>query len=551
MARGLYLSGGVLFLLILECHEEGMFANVDVINGLVKAVTGKSFMAKRSDASYYLGCNRSVIASIPFYKASTRDAYDQMVKGQYQEALKRMKAFTDKFMPLNQEWFINAIVDLMSQDCEEDFGDDTELYISSDGIPMKKSEAIMQDEFSLPSFMVGLVHFIVFHRGDKNKYGADTITAISTKGGRGRKYSGSLGQENGRTICVNCNVPEVAMKKASQDETVKPDDYIMKLHVSEEARKAPQDARVGQSEYFVKFRDDVDNLLKYCVDKDPSAEMVRLTLADEIQEILRRWQFDVRKIVNQEEQALVYEVMETFAEYGTYISDTYLRYNENSGMLIFRNGSIEEGERLRKELRPNTIRLREKLAMLYRKLWPAHQIDCEEEVMDYFAEFRDDVSDLLEYCMTNNPTAGPIRSSLRYEIEDFLREWQNKINLIICKEEWDVASKIVKRLSDYAPYLSDKYMRIEGDELVVRKETEKEEQRFLEKMRPDITRLIRKFKKSYQTLWELRCEYAEVEVMEESPHQSESVTYIDKQVNIGHNEVKNFAINSSTVTFNL
>lgn len=48
-------------------------------------------------------------------------------------------------------------------------------------------------------------------------------------------------------------------------------------------------------------------------------------------------------------------------------------YSSNPDFLICKNQSIKEGERLREELRPNSIRIREELRDRYLELWPAKE----------------------------------------------------------------------------------------------------------------------------------------------------------------------------------
>lgn len=68
------------------------------------------------------------------------------------------------------------------------------------------------------------------------------------------------------------------------------------------------------------------------------------------------------------------EIIQTLSEYTYYLSDEFLKLLDGD-RLIFRNSSFEEGERLRNVLRPKSYELRSKMAELYRKLWPAPELD--------------------------------------------------------------------------------------------------------------------------------------------------------------------------------
>lgn len=85
-----------------------------------------------------------------------------------------------------------------------------------------------------------------------------------------------------------------------------------------------------------------------------------------------KWQFDWRDFESEKIQEIVCHTLNNFNEYLYYLSDKYMRLlPSNPDFLICKNQSIEEGERLREELRPNFIRIREELRDRYLELWPA------------------------------------------------------------------------------------------------------------------------------------------------------------------------------------
>ena len=118
------------------------------------------------------------------------------------------------------------------------------------------------------------------------------------------------------------------------------------------------------------FRTDVKELMKYIIDTDPAAEATRITLADEINDVLHKWNFTLREIEDGDFRKLVIEIIKNLSEYVTYISDKYLRFIPERNVLWFRNESLEEGDRLRNELQPGSYALRLDLAMMYEYLYP-------------------------------------------------------------------------------------------------------------------------------------------------------------------------------------
>ena len=128
---------------------------------------------------------------------------------------------------------------------------------------------------------------------------------------------------------------------------------------------------------YYTFKTESDRIMQYCIEKDPTAEPISLYLPDQIDSLIRKWNFEIRKIQEPDKQRLVQEVLQTLSDYLYYLSDRYLKAIDGE-RLIFRNSSIEEGDRLCNELRPKSYELRCKLRDLYLKLWPAPALDNAE-----------------------------------------------------------------------------------------------------------------------------------------------------------------------------
>ena len=106
------------------------------------------------------------------------------------------------------------------------------------------------------------------------------------------------------------------------------------------------------------------------MENDPCGVPIKITLADEIETANGRWKYKVREITDAAVRKLAIDIMQTLDEYSLYISDLYMRVIPGRDVLWFRNESIEEGNRLRDDMQPNTRRLRQAMADLYRRLFP-------------------------------------------------------------------------------------------------------------------------------------------------------------------------------------
>ena len=124
-------------------------------------------------------------------------------------------------------------------------------------------------------------------------------------------------------------------------------------------------------ELLSRFRKQSKPILRYCIDNDPTATWTAGDLPDYIDDLVcGAWRYDLREISDDEVRNLIIEIIETMSKYRCYISDKYLRYVESMDRFLFRNESWEEGQRLRNEFQPESLKLRKKMADLYRRLYP-------------------------------------------------------------------------------------------------------------------------------------------------------------------------------------
>ena len=72
-----------------------------------------------------------------------------------------------------------------------------------------------------------------------------------------------------------------------------------------------------------KFRKDVKGILKYCIEHDPAAQQTKISLADELHDVYRNWQYDLREIEDDTFRQLVIDTTQTLEEYSYYVSDVF------------------------------------------------------------------------------------------------------------------------------------------------------------------------------------------------------------------------------------
>lgn len=199
--------------------------------------------------------------------------------------------------------------------------------------------------------------------------------------------------------------------------------------------------------FLERFRNQVEPLLTYCMDHDPTGEGTKLSLADEINDFLQSWKYDVRKIQDACFRKIVIDAMQVLGDYTYYLSDKFLRWIPDTDILWFRNESIEEGNQLRDVLRPETLKKRTEMRNIYVRLYPipedgvdADPIEIPEEQPttelsftsednQLLQEFTSDYDEIMLTMIGENFSTSLIDMTLPCKIKDlFENKWSLKAN---------------------------------------------------------------------------------------------------------------------------
>lgn len=214
-----YLCGGVLFFLMAHMkpstgtardHQSGLkddHSDPVVMQDLIFAIKGSEYTTAAKDTSNYRECKNNGSVNVPFNDVALCSSYDNSVKNNYSDTLNRMSEFAQSHLDLSKKkWFIKALLDIIENDA--DIADTDEFYIEFDGSPRTKASIRTTEEFSLPAFLVGVMHYILANRHDKNTLGVATLEAWGQKMPRkSRKYTGNAGECITRNISVSIDIP--------------------------------------------------------------------------------------------------------------------------------------------------------------------------------------------------------------------------------------------------------------------------------------------------------------------------------------------------------
>ncbi|MBD5534860.1 MAG: hypothetical protein HDQ99_04250 [Lachnospiraceae bacterium] len=403
--------------------------------GLINVVTGEDLSAYagttlKKCATNYRKCEDSTGGYVPFTEPATQSAFDSQYKRKDPDLLKRMSGFIDTYLNKTKcEWLVRALIETIQQEQL-----DIEIAINYTD-SLKSGDLHKADSILFLPFLLSVLHYVVMNCPDCESGRPTFETWYSQSSSRAEwKFNSTIGDNISPmnvsvdlTLPVKCsNViaqaeddvitspvsseddgkdkrsdheaitesmmrslqPLIKMLEAQKaqlpdaDQMAKPLLALAaaaKVQEHKMAEKIRSDEKKNQQptaseDLYYMFKTESDRILQYCIEKDPTAEPITIYLPDQMDSLIRKWNFEIRKIQDPDKQMLIQDVLQTMSDYLYYISDRYLKA-ANGEWLIFRNSSIEEGNRLCNELRPKSYELRCKLRDLYLKLWPAPALD--------------------------------------------------------------------------------------------------------------------------------------------------------------------------------
>ena len=209
-----FLCGGVLFFLLTKAalpdgtprdHRAGVkdeHAEPILMQDLIYTFTGSQNYGAQKDTSKYKDCLIEGSSNVPFNEIAKCTTYGNLVAENYPEALRRMDEFVLWHMdPEMKVWLVKALLEIVESD--SGIGEEDALFIQPDGLAKTKAEIKTEENYDFSAFLVGILHFILTRRREKNALGIPTLDAIGVKKTRKpRKYTGNLGEAITRKVEV-------------------------------------------------------------------------------------------------------------------------------------------------------------------------------------------------------------------------------------------------------------------------------------------------------------------------------------------------------------
>ena len=239
-----YLAGCVFYLLLRKAGYEGTTArqrkagikddhkNPTFMADLVYTFTGYQTVGSSSDTSNYREGKSEGTVNLPFHDTSSIASYDNVIRDRYPDALARMVEFAGWHLnPDKREWLIKALLDVIEND--DDILATDEFCIRSTGAFVQKRDLRKEGVFEYQPFLVGVLHYILTKRADKNYLGIPTLDANTYKvKSKERQYNGHLGENLEYNVTVNpykrAETEEILEAIPVDKDTLEPDSILDK-----------------------------------------------------------------------------------------------------------------------------------------------------------------------------------------------------------------------------------------------------------------------------------------------------------------------------------
>ena len=233
------LCGGTFMTLVIQAllqrkkareHYKGesdKLNDPDVLVGLITVINpdyedpGKAVL--KTKANDYKSCKLSKGQYLPFGDKQAIEVFDQRVQTDYLAARNDMCIFVDSFIETGTKLqkdvrLVKALIDLIEQD--ESIDDSVEFMVGENGDAVRKDQLRNLKRICLPSFLLGIWHFIVINRKN-NKVGQLTYdTWCPENGGGTREYEGTMGDSISTEFDVYTLEPEDETEDTEQEAEV-------------------------------------------------------------------------------------------------------------------------------------------------------------------------------------------------------------------------------------------------------------------------------------------------------------------------------------------
>lgn len=235
--------------------------------------------------SKYKKCTDSLLSFTQFSDSDLRVDFDKAVTAGDPKIIKRMVDFVAEFIDVDGKGkqLVRSLLGTIKDDRSILDGD--EFYVER-GKAVTKGELVGRECFTIEYFLLGVWHFIIMKRADKNEKGEDTYNFWYPRQGN---YCGKVGSD----IVQNISVDSIPVLSAITD--TKDDVLILPSQASGSKRNVYSES---EKELLREFTADYDDLVMKCIGANFAEYLICEPVGNRITELNKKWSTKADKFEN-------------------------------------------------------------------------------------------------------------------------------------------------------------------------------------------------------------------------------------------------------------
>ena len=291
-----YLCGGTFFTQILRTKTNRYFDGNNHPRSTTQQAEFKALISIfhlsdfeaagqtiKTNASTFKTCHKSLHEYCRFQDPDILRNFNEDGSHNNSKALTLMEKFVTDFIKDNlYDQLIKCLLGIIQNDSE--IKDDDEFFILGNGTTVKKKELCKSNHFIIEPFLLGIWHYIIMNRSDKNEKGQDTYLSWFD----GKKYIGTVGS------VITQEVKVERYKSGKEDD----DNLPLEIISIDQANVVKQEEKEDESEnnssederLFNEFKRDIKQVFRHCKNIEINCDISK-SYTPLYAEILYVWKF--------------------------------------------------------------------------------------------------------------------------------------------------------------------------------------------------------------------------------------------------------------------
>lgn len=286
-----YLCGGTFLCQVLrarnelktstehtKCQKENL-SECETFKRLISIFQLKDFYggtSLKTYASKYKRCENSLLAYTQFIDSDLRLEFDKAVKTGDPKMLHMMSDFVSEFINVKEKGvqLVRSLLGTIKDD--RSILEDDVFYITQ-GMAVTKAELIKMDNFTVEYFLLGVWHYIIMNRADKNENGEETYNLWYPSRW---EYCGTVGNDIKNTIIVD-SIPALLSTTEEKNNVL-----VMPSKASTSTTNACCET---DKVLLQEFRKDYDDLVLKCIGANYAEYIISEPVSKKIKDLYSKW----------------------------------------------------------------------------------------------------------------------------------------------------------------------------------------------------------------------------------------------------------------------